>query len=511
MHWVDVIADEILRSSKEHVIASGTSISGEIHIGNAGDVIMAHGVAKAVEEKGGKAKLIWFADDVDPLRKIPMQVQFDKKYIGMPVSSLPCPYGCCNSFVSHYVKKFIDSLAKIGIEPKIKSGIEMYRNGEYDELIKIALYRAADIRKILKEISGSEKEKDWLPFDPICKNCGKIATTNAYKYENEIVKYRCTGGVAGRQRIDGCGYNGEAKLNEGKLTWRVEWAARWKLYNVSCEPFGKEHAASGGTYETSSIISKEIFNYKSPHPVIYEHILVGGRKMSKSIGNIITPEEFLNVAQPEIQKFFFFRAKATRHKDFDISKNLIHLIEDYEHVERLYYGIDKPSPQEDIEELKRAYVISQIKKPSDKFAQIPYRHLLTLVQIKKSFDEILHAVRDYAFDEEKLKKIIKPAKYWLENYAPDEFRFSIIENFDKEKLSEKQKKCLTMLAIEFDKIKWEAQEIHNTIHSCAKKNNLEPKQLFSAIYTLLIGKEKGPRMGYFLSSLEKSFVIGRLR
>ena len=44
MHWVDEVAEELLRRGGRHVIASGISISGHIHIGHSHDVFIADGV-----------------------------------------------------------------------------------------------------------------------------------------------------------------------------------------------------------------------------------------------------------------------------------------------------------------------------------------------------------------------------------------------------------------------------------------------------------------------------------
>jgi lysyl-tRNA synthetase class 1 len=40
---------------------------------------------------------------------------------------------------------------------------------------------------------------------------------------------------------------------------------------------------------------------------------------------------------------------------------------------------------------------------------------------------------------------------------------------------------------------------------------VEPKQLFSAIYFSILGKESGPKAGWFLSVLPKDFLIKRLK
>ena len=71
-HWIERIAAELKEKKAENqVVASGTSISGSIHIGNSCDVFIANAVTKALHNLETPAKTIWIADDHDPLRKVP--------------------------------------------------------------------------------------------------------------------------------------------------------------------------------------------------------------------------------------------------------------------------------------------------------------------------------------------------------------------------------------------------------------------------------------------------------
>lgn len=48
-HWIENIAEELSkRDTDKHVIASGTSISGSIHIGNSCDVFIANAIGKKI-------------------------------------------------------------------------------------------------------------------------------------------------------------------------------------------------------------------------------------------------------------------------------------------------------------------------------------------------------------------------------------------------------------------------------------------------------------------------------
>ena len=56
-HWIENIANELSKMDvEEHIIASGTSISGSIHIGNSCDIFIANGIGKKLREKGKKPK-----------------------------------------------------------------------------------------------------------------------------------------------------------------------------------------------------------------------------------------------------------------------------------------------------------------------------------------------------------------------------------------------------------------------------------------------------------------------
>jgi Lysyl-tRNA synthetase (class I) len=57
MHGIDVIANILMEKNKVNRIASGTSISGMIHIGNLTDVIIAEALNRSILEK--ERKVLW--------------------------------------------------------------------------------------------------------------------------------------------------------------------------------------------------------------------------------------------------------------------------------------------------------------------------------------------------------------------------------------------------------------------------------------------------------------------
>ena len=53
-------------------------------------------------------------------------------------------------------------------------------------------------------------------------------------------------------------------------------------------------------------------------------------------------------------------------------------------------------------------------------------------------------------------------------------------------------------------------KIHESVYDSAIVTELKPAEAFKTIYQLFLGKEQGPKVGFFLSSLDKDFVINRI-
>jgi len=70
MHWADVLANQLLEEKKKHVLATGITPSGPIHIGNMREILTTDAVYRSIIEKGGDADFIYIADtDNDMIRQ----------------------------------------------------------------------------------------------------------------------------------------------------------------------------------------------------------------------------------------------------------------------------------------------------------------------------------------------------------------------------------------------------------------------------------------------------------
>ena len=520
MHWVDVYVEKLLSQGDSHIIESGTSISGQPHLGSAEDIIICDGIMKGIIDKGGKAKAIWAMDDMDGLRKIPAQLPENfSQYLGQPAYVLPCPNGCCDSFREHFTRPFLESLERIDVKPEPISVAQMYKDGKYDKVVTLALERAQEIKDIMREMSGSERDDDCLPFFPICENCGKILSTKAYEFDGKMVKYTCKGGIAGKNLIPGCGHEGEVGIRQGKLPWRVEWAARWSHLGVTCEPMGKDLMAAGGTYETGKAICEKIFNSPAPMPVPYEWIVIGGgKRLGKSAGTILTIGEMIDIVTPEIARYFFFRTNPESHKMIDFELAIPKLAEEYEIAEKIYFDIDTGLPEKELEEMARKYEVAQIHGVPENFSQVSYSHLISTVQTAKDWDHILKKLArtdDLSSmnpeHERRLKEKVQAVRTWLETHAPENMIFQLQMEHPDVEITQEQKEILAKLFSKLENIEWKADIIHNTIYETSVESEIKAGQMFKLIYQIFLGRSKGPRLGHLLASLEKDFVLDRVK
>lgn len=488
IHWADVIATNVVERGKKHVVATGITPSGHIHIGNMREVVIADAVNRALKDRGTDTRVIYIADTYDPLRKIyPFLPDEYALHVGKPLSEIPDPEGCCANYAEHFLHPFLDALERLGIATEVYRADQMYKKGDYADVIKIALKNRDKIAQILDKITGKTTPPTWNPFNPLCKGCGRITMTTVTGYKGGKVDYRCQ-----------CGYAGTADMSkgEGKLTWRVDWPARWRMLGITVEPFGKDHAVAGGSYDTGVRISREVYDYEPPYPIPFEHIFLKGRgKMSSSMGVAIPIQDMLDVVPPEVLRYLVIRTKPERHIDFDPGLALLNLIDECD-------GMTEDD---------RSYELSQL--PASVSTRVPFRHMVTIVQIAKEFDHVIEILKRSGYEIDNIDAIKQRAinaRNWLDKFAPPSVKFKVQERLPSavKTLSSKQKRVLAALATQIGR-KWTAEALHEEVYRIAKDVDVDAKEAFKAIYIALLGTSSGPRAGWFLISLDPTFVKER--
>jgi lysyl-tRNA synthetase class 1 len=496
MHWADVVASKV---EGKQVVSTGISPSGEIHVGNMREVLTGEIVSRALRDSGKEVEFYYEADDIDPLRKVPAGIDPSfSKYIGQPLYKIPAPDGKHSSWSSQFIDPFLETLKLVGVKLNFLYTHELYEKGLFNDLIRKSFEKRVEIGRIISEVSGHQVKEDYYPFDVICDSCGRLDTTEVKSYQWPEVEYECRS----------CKHSGRKDVRNGggKLPWRVEWPAKWVVLNVTIEPFGKDHAAAGGSYDTGKRIVSEIFGVKPPFPVIYEWILL--RKlgaMHSSKGILIRSIDMVKMAPPEILRFLIAKNSPERHIEMDSGRGLITLVNEYDQYERIYFGKEEAPDAERLPDIRRVYELSQLESVPISFpVQVPFNHLLNLVQVKKNNEEIFESLRNSSFDlsgdTSQLLRRIDAVKYWLNNFADDEFKIHLLDKPPEFPIDESESKFISVL---FDKIKggMSPDEVNRAIHESCSITLNDKQRCFSLLYKIFLNANTGPRLGYLFTSM----------
>ncbi|MCX6709481.1 MAG: lysine--tRNA ligase [Candidatus Woesearchaeota archaeon] len=516
--WADKLAEKIIARRKffysdrefpkrsEFVVKTSASISGVLHIGRLSDTIRGDSVYRALKDSKVKARFIWVAEDMDPLRKVPKGVPEDYvKYIGMPITSVPDPDGCHKSYAEHHKSEYMKVIKQFVHEDmEIYSMQEEYDRGSFKPYIKKAMENIDRIKEIAGKYRTTPLQKGWSPWVPICQKCGKISTTKITEVKDGLVHYECSDYDFETQKAVGCGYKGVADplKDKGKLMWKSEWAAQWARWNICTEGAGKEYQVPLSAFWTNGEITENVFDFPMPDPIFYEHLMIDGTKMSASLGNIVYPRDWLEVATPELLRYFYNK-RLMKTRSFSW-KDLPQMYDEFDQLERVHSGIEKPENEKDEKHLKRLYEIS-VKKEENPLS-MSFSHASVLAQIFQEKEGIIASLRktgQYRKEqEERIMQRIEKAKYWVTHYAPEESRFTVQERVNPEiKLSPEQKHSLKAVAKILSENHGSEKEFSEKMYNAVKATGLQTKEFFRAGYLVLLNRERGPRLAPFLLAL----------
>ncbi len=518
--WYDKMAVKIIererrlgRSLDMIRTEMGLGASGFPHIGSLGDAARSYAITLALRDQGYRSELIAFCDDKDGLRKVPAGLPKTlEKYLGFPVTDIPDPFKCHDSYGRHMSSLLLEAMDNCGIEYRYMSAKEAYEKGLLNNEIHTILLNAKKVGEIVKEEVGQERYMEVLPYFPVCENCERIYTTKATEYlpKERKVLYVCEGMEIKGRWIEGCGYKGEADVTKGlgKLSWKGEFAARWKALDIRFEAYGKDIADS---VRVNDRISREVLGFEPPAHAKYEMFLdKSGRKISKSAGNVFTPQVWLKYGSPQsLMLLLLKRFVGTRTIDVtDIPAYMNEL----DYLEDVYFGKKTVPDKKELAKLKGLYEYCWLLKPPKKPSiHVPYNMLTYLAKIApkgREVEFITEKLQTYGYLQkgqqldENLKKRIENAINWARDF--EEIRETTVTLKPEEKAAIKE-------LIEIIKTEDQAEKIQNAIFNTAKKHGVPPPELFKTLYTILIGAPQGPRLGPYIVAMGKQNVINALQ
>ncbi len=492
--WPFVEAKKILRERKKYIDQKGKIIlqtgygpSGLPHIGTFGEVARTSMIVNALNKLTDTPKeIITFSDDLDGLRKIPENIpnkELLENNLHKPLTIVPDPFKKFNSFGEHNNEMLKTFLNNFNFNYTFKSSTELYKSGFFNETLKLILRKYNEIMDIIIPTLGKERQKTYSPFLPICpdtdvvleipvleideKNSKIIFDNNGKKLEKSILDAHC------------------------KLQWKVDWAMRWYALDVDFEMYGKDLIESA--ILSTKII--KILGKTNPSGFAYELFLdEKGEKISKSKGNGITIDEWLEYASPESLSLFMYQNPKRAKK---LYKEIVPKA-----VDEYLDFIEKGKNQNELQMLiNPVWHVHNGKIPKEKTI-MTFSMLLNLVEASNANSKELL----WKFVKKYKPNILEkdhPIFDMLIEYAIKYFNDVIKINKKYKKPNSGEKKALEALVSALEKCTEEMQpeEIQTKIYTVGKENGYKEnlRDWFKLIYEVVFGGENGPRMGFFIS------------
>lgn len=518
MLWADRIASEIRntrtpRNGKTFLIRDEKTLSGRVHVGSMRGVAVHGIIAEILSEYGIPNEYRYELNDFDPFDSIPgyLDASTFEEHLGKPLYVVPSPERGFKNYAEYFGNEFVSVHQKAGWAPNYYLATELYRSGKMDPFIKIALESASDVRRILKEVSGSVKDASWLPVSVVCEHCRKIMTTRAYDFDGETIGYSCD---KNPDDTKSCGYSGRVAPWRGaaKLFWKAEWAAKWIALGVDIEGGGKDHSTRGGSRDVANHICREVFTAEPPFDIPYEFFLVGGKKMSSSKGRGSSAKDMSDLFPSRLFRLLLIGKDIREQIDIDPSGESVPRL--YDWYDELVLSVRSGASDDQ----SRLYTLCEL--PTDRAAksapwEMRFREVAFIVQMPHlSLRDEATRVKGSILTEDEitvLEERARYAQYWLMTYAPEEFKYELQEEMPRVLVTDCQKKALKALIDYLQETERTGEELHARLHAMKTEIPIPPKDLFQVIYRTFLNRESGPKAGWFLAGLSRDFVLRRLR
>lgn len=265
---------------------------------------------------GSPTVLILINDSYDPLTERQLRVGVNKgeallerfrPFCGRPISEIPDPFECHSSYSEHFTHGLIKRLHYLGIHPVVLDTYQAYQRGYYLPFVRTTFENYDSIQQSLAETFSDFTMRNL--YRPRCPKCLTIDATNVLGVDGESVRFSC----------ERCGHTASSSVQElqGKLSWKLDCAARWNLYGVDLEVFSKAHVADTGTLGIAKLMSTRFFGGCIPAFVTYGEV-----KMDRDLSG-----RLLEILPPQIlTQLFLTHMRRDLHLTKDSVENFCHKV-----------------------------------------------------------------------------------------------------------------------------------------------------------------------------------------
>ena len=477
---------------------TGYGPSGLPHIGTFQEVLRTTFVRRAFEAMTGGAptRLVAFSDDMDGLRKVPDNLPNQAmltEHLNKPLSRIPDPFEKYESFAAHNNAMLREFLDRFGFAYEFVAASDRYNTGAFDNALKNVMRNNQAILDIMLPTLRAERAATYSPIMPISPTTGAVLQVPVEVVDADAGLIRFTD-------EDGTVIEQSALGGQSKLQWKVDFAMRWVAQGVDYEMYGKDLTDTG---IQSGKIAK-VLGGRKPDGLIYELFLdENGEKISKSKGNGLTIEQWLEYGTEESLGFYIFpNPKSAKQLHVGV---IPRAVDDYwQFRERLAeQPLDKQlgNPAWHLLRANEKREAPDAPGAGDT-VPVTFGLLLNLASVLGA-EATAENVADYldsyigdGADSAELNQMIDAAVAYTRDF--------IVPTLNKRSPTDNEAAALRALDAELasSSSDMSAEDLQTKVYEVGKQEQFGFENLrdwFRALYQTLLGSDQGPRMGSFIA------------
>ena len=466
------------------VFECGYGPSGLPHIGTFNEVLRTTMVRHAFQSlSDAPTRLIEFSDDMDGLRKVPDNVPNQAmltEHLGKPLSRIPDPFGKFESFAHHNNAMLRAFLDRFGFEYEFISSSSQYESGAFDDALRGILRHYDAIMGVMLPTLRKERAASYSPILPISEKTGVVLQVPVEVVDAEVglIRFNDGGDMVTQSALGG----------KAKLQWKVDWAMRWVALGVDYEMYGKDLIDSG--IQSGKIA--RILGGRPPEGFVYEMFLdEAGEKISKSKGNGLTLEQWLDYGTQESLSFYAYR-EPKKAKSLHIGV-IPRAVDEYFQFRGNYAGqAVEQQLGNPVHHIHNGVVPGEV--PPVTFGLL--LNLAGVLGAGATTEQVRGYLANYVAGEigAELDALIGHALVYNRDYVaptlkrrkPEGVEVAALERLDRE---------LAELPTDAD-----ATAIQNIVYAIGNEGGFATlRDWFKALYETLLGSSAGPRMGSFIA------------